>query len=157
MYTVTPVYDGKTGESALSNTVLTGEYSQTPYSEDLTDPFRTLVFTTVDANQDECTWLYDWDEKAMKCEWAIQPSSDDWLIFPPIMFQADKTYVVSLGIRSEGKWNYDNQVYENVYAGTLSMFLGDKAEPDAMTAEIIKPSDVEKTEWHSLSSDSFSV
>jgi hypothetical protein len=157
MYTVTPVYDGRTGETALSNTVITGRYCEPPFSEDLTDPFRSLVFTAVDSNQDECTWLYDWDEKAMKCEWPISPSSDDWLISAPILFQADKTYVVSLGIRSEGKWNYDDEVYEDVYAGTLSMFLGDKAETDAMTEEIIKPYDVEKTEWHSLSSDRFSV
>lgn len=157
MYTVTPVYDGKTGESAMSETLLTGEFCEPPFREDFADPFRTLVFTMVDANNDECTWIYDWDVKALKCEWPIQPTSDDWLISAPIKFEAGKAYNVKLGIRSEGMWNYDDQIYEDVYAGTLTMFLGENAEPEFMDTEIIASTDVEEIEWHTLSSDTFSV
>lgn len=151
MYTVTPFYDGKTGEIALSNTVITGQYCQIPYNEDLTDPFRSIVFTTIDANDDECTWFYDWEKESMKCEWPIEPTSDDWLISPPLMLEADKEYTVSIGIRSEGKWNYDGEFYEDVYAGTLSMFLGNEAAPESMADAIIAPYDVMNKEWHSLS------
>ncbi len=157
MYLVTPKYEGKNGETAMSNTVLSGEYCEPPYAEDLTDPFRSLVFTTIDANNDECTWFYDWDAEAMKCEWPIEPTSDDWLISAPVMLQADKEYTATIDIRSEGKWNYNEQIYEDVYAGTLSMMLGSEATVEAMSTEVIKPTDVVSMEWHTLSSEPFKV
>lgn len=157
MYLVTPKYEGKTGETSMSNTVLSGEYCEPPYREDLTDPFRSLVFTTIDANNDECTWFYDWDAETMKCEWPIEPTSDDWLISAPVLLQADKEYTAALDIRSEGKWNYNEQIYEDVYAGTLTLFLGNGNTPDAMGTEVIKPTDVVSKEWHTLSSEPFKV
>lgn len=157
MYMVTPTHAGLNGESIISNTVISGEYMIPPFAEDLTDPFRSLVFTTEDANNDDCCWRYDLDKEMMKCDWAIEETSDDWFITAPVMLEAGKYYNVAVTARSEGRWNYEEQRDEDVYTGYLDLCIGKTPSAAAMTTTLVEPVEIYKIEPETIQSEAFTV
>lgn len=157
MYGVVPVSGDVKGEMAISNVEIIGDYWTPPFTEDLTDPFRQLIVDAIDANGDECTWVFDDDESAMRCNWPFEETSDDWMILPAVRLEADKYYKVKLTLRSEGKWNYESEMFEDVYAGTLSLMMGEGREPNALSTEVIAPWDVINRQKHVVESLPFTV
>ncbi len=157
MYLVTPFIDDKIGETALSNTVLTGEYQIPPFTEDLTDQFRSLVFTIIDGNEDNYSWNYDWDEKAMRCDWPMEPTSNEWFVSPPMLLEPGKEYSATISVRSEGIWNHDTETYDNKYAGRLSMYLSNEYHTDESAELVMDTFDVEEVEWTNHTSKNFTV
>jgi len=157
MYMVTPVYAGLSGNYTISNIVIAGEYMTPPFAEDLTDPYRSLVFTTEDVNADGCCWRYDLDKQMMKCDWAIEETSDDWFITAPVRLEAGKKYNVAVTARSEGRWNYDEQRDEDVYTGYLGLYLGKEATAAAMTTTLVNPVEIFKIEPVTITTDAFTV
>lgn len=142
MFLVSPIYNGVEGEAKMSSTAVAGDYAVPPLKEDFQDAFRSLVFTTEDVNNDDCSWLYDWENHCMKCEWPLADTSDDWFISAPLRLETGKTYSVSAIVRSEGKWNYTEQRYEDVYAGHLGIYLGDSPTSSAMATTLLEPFEV---------------
>lgn len=144
-------------DMAFSNIVTVGEFVTVPYEQDFTDIFRQLVFTAFDNNGDHCTWMYDQDLGSMVCNWPLADTSDDWFVSPAVMLEAGQTYRTVATVRSEGKWNYTDQEYEDVFAGYLSMSLGSEADPASMTTVLLEPTEVYSKELHDLSSGLFTV
>lgn len=144
-------------DMVFSNIVTVGEFVTVPYEQDFTDIFRQLVFTAFDNNGDQCTWMYDQELESMVCNWPLADTSDDWFVSPAIMLEAGETYRTVATVRSEGKWNYTNQEYEDVFAGNLSISLGSEADPSAMTTVLLEPTEVYSKELHDLSSGLFTV
>ncbi len=157
MYMVKPVYAGLTGEAVISNTIIIGEYMTPPFVEDFTDPFRSLVFTTEDSNEDEAVWIYDIENNAMKCQWAFADTSDDWLISAPVRLEAGKSYSCTVTARSEGRWNYPEQRYEDVYAGNLGIYLGTEPTAASMTETLAKPVEITKMDSEVIKSESYTA
>lgn len=143
-------------EMTMSNVITAGEYWNVPFAEDLSDPFRSLVFTVHDANSDDCTWNYDYDFEAMRCMWPLADESDDWLVSAPVKLESSKSYVVSATVRSEGKWNFDEQCYDPVYSGNLGIWLGSSTSYDSMNRQLLEPTEVSLINDHQLTTAAFS-
>lgn len=160
IFRVTPYIGDKIGEAVISNTVIVGDYLTPPFVEDLTDQFRSLVFTAIDSYKptDEAGWVYDFTANVMKCEWPW--SSDDhdaWFISAPVMFEAGKYYNVTANLRSEGIFNHDTGEYDDVYAGIFGMYLGAGATADAMQTTLIEPFSLVDKDFVDYESGSFTV
>lgn len=157
MYGVVALSGDYKSEMIVSNTVIVGDCFTPPFTEDLTDPFRQLVNESIDANGDECTWVYDDEVGTVRCNWPFADSSDDWLVLAPVRFEAGKTYKASVALRSEGRWNYDSQQFEDVYAGTLALMMGHDSNVESLTRTIIEPWDLSKRVLHTVESKPFTV
>lgn len=159
MFRVTPVLNGITAEPAISNTVVVGDYMTPPFTEDFSDPFRSLVFTITDSYDpdDSAGWMYDLDRGLMKCEWPLADEHDAWLISAPVRFEAGKYYKVKVNMRSEGKHNFDTKEYDDVYAGNMALYLGSEPAAESMTTTLIAPFELTKKDFTSYDTDNFTV
>lgn len=141
----------------ISNTVVAGEYATVPFVEDLTDPFRQLIFSIHDDNADRCTWEYSTDFNSMTVMWAIDETSNDWLITPPILLEAGKHYCATMNLRSEGRWDRTIEDYVDQYCGAFGFHLGTEPTPVGMTTQLLEPVNVENKDFHNLSTPAFTV
>lgn len=144
-------------DMVMSNVLIMGDYWEAPFSENLADPFRSLVFKAHDGNEDDCTWVYDYDFEGMKCMWALDETSDDWLFSPAVKLSADKYYSVSALVRSEGKWNADTQEMEDVYCGNLGIYLCAAQDSESVLSELMIPTEVTGMEEHEKKTQNFEV
>lgn len=144
-------------EMVISNVVLAGDYWEPPFSENLSDPFRSLVFTIKDDNEDNCTWEYDYDFESMLCRWSLEETSDDWLFTAPVKFEADKYYSVTATVKSEGRWDSGAAQMVEQYAGHLGICLGTEASPEAMLTELLVPTEVSALTPQQLKTFNFQV
>lgn len=93
-YTVTPVANGKKGESVSTESFTFGETLSLPYSQNFSTPDAFLLFIPVDANEDGNTWkLSDWTKCAVYQRGDIQ--ADDYLVAPPFHAEAHHTYTLA--------------------------------------------------------------
>lgn len=149
-YDITPYVGDKTGETSRSGYVTVGDHFTAPFSLDMTNPLRTMIFTAIDVNDDFSTWQYqDYMEPyTLRCDFALGEKYDDWLISPPILFEPDKEYEAVISIRSEE---------EGQYAGTFSLLLGKGRNAEAMTETLIEPVEVTWGEYAECVSTPFTV
>lgn len=149
MYMVTPYIDDRRGESVISDHVLVGERYEAPFEIDFTDPFNLLTVEIEDANGDHCTWTYDDENGCTYCMWPIADTADDWLVTAPMHVTPDKDYTVEIEVRSEGKWNIDEEAYDDVYAGDLEVYAVRGARDKSEWLRIAGPEEVSsaKPEW----------
>lgn len=121
--------------------------------EDLTitrdDPFRPIEeypylntfqtlddqesFTIIDANGDNDTWdfAYNSDENWFaRYTYNESMDADDWLISPAFRFEAGKQYRLTFDA-----WNKD-------FEERFEVLAGNDATPDAMTIQVVEPTDV---------------
>lgn len=87
-YEIIPVNGDMAGEAGKSNSIVTGNSLELPYSEDFTDASAFDLYTSVDANNDNNTWYYSL--KAAKIRQAT--SQNDWLILPPVELKKGLSY-----------------------------------------------------------------
>ena len=106
-YIVTPFNgDGKRGEDAISNAVLTGTAFEAPYYDDFSDASTRDLWTVVNANNDVSNWgsAYTWTFNTYNGCWNVstgpynmgedQDGADDYLISPGIRLEQGKSYAM---------------------------------------------------------------
>ena len=112
-YIVTPFNgDGKQGEEAISNAILTGNAFQPPYYDDFSDESTRSLWTVVNANNDASNWgsEYTWSFNDYNQCWGIytgpynmgddQDSADDYLISPGIEIEQGISYALIVNMRN---------------------------------------------------------
>jgi len=132
-YTVTPRSSAGDGESAsTAKAVLGGEWS-VPHSEDFGSQDNFDLWTVVNANGGS-TWQYSPNDKTAQYEYddTGRLPGDDWLISPPIMFEAGKSYTLSYEYR--GLYNGMKESFE--------VMLGASVRPADMTTCLASHKDI---------------
>ena len=112
-YIVTPFNtDGKQGDSATSNAILTGTSFQPPYFDDFSDESTRDLWTIVNANNDASSWgtVYTWTFNSYNGCWNVntgpynmgddQDGADDYLISPGIEIQEGISYALIVNMRN---------------------------------------------------------
>ncbi|MBD5226024.1 MAG: hypothetical protein HDS68_08735 [Bacteroidales bacterium] len=128
-YGVTAICNDTPSEEGLSGAVVAGSASL-PYKMTFDDAADMDYFTIIDSNNDGCTWDFYYGE--VRSQANDERDGDDWLISPPMAMLAGKYYMVSL----------DARVYNHDLPGKFEIFLGDSPTPEAMTSQVIEPSEV---------------
>lgn len=125
-YKVRAKYAGHEALATSSNLVALGNIVP-PYTEDFTVANMFKCYTTIDNNNDNRTWKYNYDG------WCSIGSSsdftlkmDDWLITPPIKLEAGKIYDFSVDART--KVGGSNEKIE--------VFMGKAPTVEAMTERL---------------------
>lgn len=147
LYRITPYIGELAGEAIVSDYVRVGDHYLPPFTIDFTDPFNSLTVDIVDANDDWMTWCYDYDMGAMWCEWPISEDRcrDDWMITSPFLLKPG-FYNVAAAVASEGKWNYNEQCYDDVYAGDFAVYVSSSPDVSGMTSNVIPLAPLESVE-----------
>ena len=112
-YIVTPFNaDGKQGEQAVSNAILTGNAFMPPYFDDFSDASTRDLWTVVNANNDASQWgsVYTWTFNDYNGCWGIntgpysmgddQDAADDYLISPGIAVEQGISYALIMNMRN---------------------------------------------------------
>ena len=112
-YIVTPFNaDGKRGEDAMSNSVLTGNAFGVPYFDDFSDVTLRDLWTIVNANNDQSDYgsVYTWQFNDYSSCWGIYTGpynmgadvdgADDYLISPGINIEQGISYALIVNMRN---------------------------------------------------------
>ena len=112
-YIITPFNgDGKRGDDARSNDVLTGTAFEAPYFDDFNDMGTRELWTIVNANNDGTQWgtEYTWSFNDYNQCWGIytgpynmgedQDAADDYLISPGINIEKGISYALIVNMRN---------------------------------------------------------
>ena len=112
-YIVTPFNaDGKQGDDAVSNSILTGSAFEAPYFDDFSDASTRSLWTIVNANNDASNWgsEYTWQFNDYNSCWGIytgpynmgedQNGADDYLISPGINIEQGISYALIVNMRN---------------------------------------------------------
>lgn len=87
---------GREGTSAFSNNLIVGTPLTVPYGGEFTGPADMLnYYTIIDSNNDQYSWSYDVGTNSAIYTYNADMDADDWLISPPIIYEAGETYEVS--------------------------------------------------------------
>lgn len=78
-YTVTVLWDEVESEPATSNALIFGGALELPYETDMATDDEMALWTVVDANNDDKSWVYTSGEMA----YNSYSTADDWLFTPP--------------------------------------------------------------------------
>ena len=132
------------GETATSNSVALGMTS-VPYFEDFKEQSDIDTFTIVNANDDDQTWVWyegaDWYQKIqyVRCKYSLgmETPMDDWLITPGIKLEAGKLY----------EFGFKAQTQYYVHVERLCASLGTAPDPEAMTTQLLAPTDITLEEF----------
>ena len=122
-YEIAATSAGKTGTATISNYVILGEHYVIPVDDDLTDWTLYPLYTSIDGNNDNATWIYSLDKGCIVYEWAFGDNNDDWLITPPMYMRAGMQYVVTASMRND---------FEDIYSGTIEYVVGKESTAAAM-------------------------
>lgn len=95
-YVVYSCIDGERSRGVVSNDVVVGSPLYPPYG----GVFKTLgdmnnYYTILDVNNDIYTWAYDSESGAAFYPYNWQQAANDWLISPPIYYEAGKEYLLT--------------------------------------------------------------
>ena len=112
-YIVTPFNaDGKQGDEAISNAILTGSAFMPPYYDDFSDPSTRDLWTIINANNDASQWgsEYTWSFNEYNGCWGIytgpynmgddQDADDDYLVSPGIAIEEGISYALIVNMRN---------------------------------------------------------
>ncbi len=159
LYRLTPHVDGIVGEGVITPHVRAGEPFVPPFKIDLTNPFNSLIFDLVDSNHDKATWYWDYDHETMACMWPISDDRcrDDWMVSEAIRLEANKDYLMSVELASDGRWNYEMQDFDDVFSGELSAYIGTTNAVSDLDRCIMEKKDVTSVKWYTRYSNVFSV
>ena len=91
------------------------------------------AFTIIDANEDESTWDFAYnsdDDWFARYTYNSSSDADDWLISPAFHFEAGKQYTLTFDTWNKG---YDERI---------EVLIGSAATPEALTIQVVEPTDV---------------
>ncbi|MDE6402618.1 MAG: T9SS type A sorting domain-containing protein, partial [Muribaculaceae bacterium] len=139
-YTVTMSYDGTAMKPVSSNVWRLGTVSL-PYHTDFEAENSLDLFTRIDCNNDHIEWYREWEFYVEETDELIpvvcypysssQPA-DDWLINPPVQFNAGKTYTLA----------YESLTDYLGDAPLLAIYMGEAPTVDGMTTRLQEPTEI---------------
>ena len=91
------------------------------------------AFTIIDANEDESTWDFAYnsdDDWFARYTYNSSSDADDWLVSPAFHFEAGKQYTLTFDTWNKG---YDERI---------EVLIGSAATPEALTIQVVEPTDV---------------
>lgn len=104
VYAVIPYEGDREGKRALSNNLIVGTPLDLPYTCDFENAYTMYnYYTIIDANGDGSTWNYDTDGSRAYYQYSQVNAADDWLIAPPINYEAGHTYELTFSAFSSSK------------------------------------------------------
>lgn len=122
VYKVTPMVGSTSGRSALSNNLVVGLPIDVPYGDEFyTAESLYNYFTILDSNKDNYTWMYDAASLRAVYSYNMAEAADDWLISPPINYQAGKEYKLTFSAFSSS----------STYKESLKVTFGNDKTPEA--------------------------
>lgn len=108
-YQVKAFNGDKGSDIALSNRIVVGKALTPPYRTTFDTAADFDIFTVVNANQDDSTWMYHGRHQTARIKNnPIGGDADDWLVTPPLNMQKDKTYTLTYVC-------YGNRLAANTY------------------------------------------
>lgn len=132
---VTP--EGKKSDMIVSNFETVGDVLAIPFLEKFEIPQTFATYTVVDANNDDCSWIYNTQERAAIYEWSLDNlQADDWLISPKFNLEAGAIYRVGIDVR--------NSIYK--HTERVRVALGTDVTPESMTKELIGMTTVDNSD-----------
>lgn len=120
------------GATTSTNTMLVGEAFSIPYSENFSNSENFKLFTVIDANKDGTTWV--WEDQRVKGCYSLKESMNDWLITPPLKFEADYIYTLRFKMQTRG------------YKESFNVWYGTQPTVEGMTTEILETKVIDNTE-----------
>lgn len=145
-YKVTSVIGENIGGSGNSNSWFAGAAFTVPYTETFDTPESFNGFTCLDGDGDEESWTYSDFWKAAWSKYNKYEQSDNWLITPPIMFDANSTYQLSFLAKA----------FDEEYAERFEVLIGKAPTMEAMT-QVIVPATITNDEKYQRYSGSFTT
>lgn len=152
-YQITPRMEDYVGAFDYSNVDTVGCHLTVPFREDFEDVMRYILYTSVDANEDECYWT--WTTLPEEAEhapcatymWGLADKNNDWLISPPVYLEKNKQYTATYRVRGE----------DDKYAGTLQPAIGTTDAPDSFTYLTSEPMTIDFATDSTLVASGFTV
>lgn len=125
-YVITANAGVENSEAGASELVAIGNGMELPYNCSFANPEDFVLWTMVDANADGYTWTYasNYGNPAMLARSTYSYECDEWLITPPLKFEAGKEYKIS----------YDAGAMNAYYPPTYTLALGTSAAPSELDA-----------------------
>lgn len=144
-YSVAPTYLGVTYNPVASNGINKGSM-EPPFSCTFDTAEDLAQFTIINANNDPYTWTYRADKQSVRVSHNSNMDMDDWLILPPMRFEAGKSYTFAL----------DAACADESCVERFEVKLGTAATVEAMTATVIPATEVGSRAYQTYS-NKFSV
>ena len=125
-YLVRADYEGKSSESAKSNTIPLGSLDA-PLNMDMTKQENFDIHTVLDNNEDECTW--EFGSGVTRYVGGPYLEADDWLFSPAVRLTAGLTY----------KFTAEVAPSSNQFDERFEIRYGREATAEGMTVEVVPP------------------
>ncbi len=138
-FEVTPVFNGRAGESCLTPKITLGSVIP-PYEESFDSAESLDMYTMIDANEDSKCWGFSSDG-SVRLFYSSGKNADDWLITPPVRLEAGSQYTVSFDVRNS---------YGESYPERIEVKAGRSPEAVAMTESLLDPVIVDFDSWRSV-------
>lgn len=124
IYTVTAVDGERVGEFSYSNALILGEPLRPPYGGIFAGPEDMYnYYTIIDNNSDGFSWGFDSNTASAVYIYSPFQQADDWIIAPPIIYDAETTYELTF------------KAYSSLqgYPEAMQIMLGRDRTPESMT------------------------
>ncbi len=131
-YGIVATSHGKQSEMVVSNFVTVGDELQIPFLETFEVEPRFAAWTVIDANNDDITWVYSYEDRAATYEFWIE-DADDWLISPRFSLAAGTSYEMTIDARNSIPGE----------AERMEVFLGTSPDVEGMTQEILPLTEID--------------
>ncbi|MCM1337299.1 MAG: choice-of-anchor J domain-containing protein [Candidatus Amulumruptor caecigallinarius] len=126
-YAVTATFDGREGDPAISADLTLGAL-RLPYFEDFSTEAGAEKYKVIDANGDGLTWEYNQQNHCMTIRYSKTEQMDDWLITPPVMLEAGRSYEVSFdAIESTPRYGPEK----------IAAYVGTSPTVNGMTMQVV--------------------
>lgn len=134
-YAIAAINGGIEGPEVSSKTVIVGPAIELPYDNTFADNSSLDYMTIIDADNDDITWEYHYEQQCASCAYSWDQPKDDWLITPPLKVEANKMYAIRF-IASPMIENDDR------YTERLEVKLGTGSDPTAYTTVVLGPTEL---------------
>lgn len=142
-YTVTSLIGETVGGSANSNSWFAGAAFEVPYTETFDTEESMNGFIVLDGDGDDASWEYSSFWKAAWSKYNKHEQSDNWLITPPIRFDANSSYRVSFRACA-----FDEENPER-----FEVLIGKTPTMEGMTQTIVPPTITNDTKFATYSGE----
>ncbi len=129
-WTVTAYSREKASKPVSSDKILFGDALELPYAQTFDSESSLDVFTIVNVNEDDRTWIYDISENKLQYPYSSTKDADDYAFTPPLNLTNERMILVEVNAYS----------YSTTWPETLELTVGPTTDPADQT--VILPATV---------------